>query len=317
MPSLFRRPTAPAPASGARETLAEVLAEVRAVELQPGRLVTDVLSGGFRSSFRGGGVEFSDVREYVEGDDPRAVDWNVTARLGRPFVKRFVEERERTLVFALDLGAGMAAGLGAWSARQGVVRLAACLASMAIDNHDRVGFVAADAARGVVRFVPPKKGAGHVLRIARDLVELPLGSGGAAVDTLLAQVAGRVRRKAVVFVLSDFAGAEPLRTLRTCARRHDLVAVRALPHELLAPPPALLAVRDPVTGAKGVVDFAAAPVRAAWAARVHAWRAARDDEFGRAGADRIDLELPMHADLDAVVQPLLAFFRRRAGWGGR
>jgi uncharacterized protein (DUF58 family) len=221
------------------------------------------------------------------------------------------------LVFVVDLGSGMAAGLGAWSARQGVSRLCACLLLMAIDNHDRVGCVLGDAVRGVARFVPPKKGAGHVLRVARDLVELPLGPGSGAVDALLAQVAGRVRRKAVVFLCSDFAGSEPLRTLRSCARRHDLVAVRVLPRELLQPPRAMLAMRDPATGACGIVDFTAAAVRAAFAARVQAWRAMRDDEFGRAGVECIDLELPPAADLDAVVQPLLAFFRRRAGWGGR
>jgi uncharacterized protein (DUF58 family) len=299
------------------ETLAAVLAEVRHLELQPGRLVTDVLSGGFRSSFRGGGVEFSDVREYVEGDDPRIVDWNVTARLGRPFVKRFVEERERTIVFALDLSAGMAAGLGAWSSRQAAARLCACLSLMAIDNHDRVGFVAGDGARGVVRFVLPKKGAGHVLRIARDCVELSLGGGPGGIDRLLQQIAGRLRRRTVVFLCSDFAGDEPLRMLPLCARRHDVVAVRLLPHEVLRPPPALLAVRDPVHGTRRTVDFAAPTVRAAWQARVHAWRQQRDLEFGRAGVDCIDLELPAVADLDAIARPLLAFFRRRELRGGR
>ena len=127
----------PAAAAAPEESLAEALASVRRLELAPGRLVTDVLSGGFRSSFRGGGVEFSDVREYVEGDDPRSVDWNVSARMGRPFVKRFVEERERTLVFVQDLGAGMQAGIGAWSLRQLGARVAACLCRMAIDNHEK------------------------------------------------------------------------------------------------------------------------------------------------------------------------------------
>ncbi|MFN6196945.1 MAG: DUF58 domain-containing protein, partial [Planctomycetota bacterium] len=168
----FRPPwTAATPAAAAvpEESLADVLAAVRRLELAPGRLVTDVLSGGFRSSFRGGGVEFHDVREYVEGDDPRAVDWNVTARLGRPFVKRFVEERERTLVFVVDQGVGMAAGLGAWSLRQMAARVAACLCRIAIANHDRVGLLAG--VSGIDRLVPPKKGPRHVLRALRDVVE--------------------------------------------------------------------------------------------------------------------------------------------------
>ncbi len=317
MPFPFRNQPVTPRIGAPEESLASVLTEVRGLELQPGRLVTDVLSGGFRSSFRGGGVEFSDVREYVEGDDPRTVDWNVTARLGRPFVKRFVEERERTIVFALDLGSGMRAGLGVWSARQAAARFCVCLASMAIENHDRVGFVAADAARGVCRFVLPKKGAGHVLRIARDVVELPVGTGASAVDLLLQQVAGRLRRRAVVFLCSDFAGDAPLRTLSSCARRHDVVAVRVLPEEVLRPPPALLAVSDPGTGAVTTLDFAAPVVRTAWQARVHAWRQRRDFEFGQAGVDCIDLELPAQATIDAILVPLLAFFRRRERRGGR
>jgi uncharacterized protein (DUF58 family) len=294
------------------ETLAEVLADVRHLELEPGRLVTDVLAGGFRSTFRGGGVEFSDVREYVEGDDPRAVDWNVTARLGRPFVKRFVEERERTLVFVLDRGPAMAAGLGAWSPRQLASRFLACLATMAIANHDRVGLCVHG--RDRVRWVVPKKGAGHVLRVLRDCVEGPAGDGGAGrgIDALLATVAGRLRRRAVVFAVSDFGGSEPLPALAGCARRHDVVAVRVLPRELRAPPAALLRVHDVVTARSTFVDFAAAPVRAAWQRRVQAWLARRAEQFGRAGVDVLDLDVPAAPDLDALRVPLARFFRARA-----
>jgi uncharacterized protein (DUF58 family) len=288
-----------------------VLAEVRRVELQPGRLVTDVLSGGFRSSFRGGGVEFADVREYVEGDDPRAVDWNVTARYGRPFVKRFVEERERTLLFVLDLGAGMASGIGAWSARQAVARFCACLSLMAIANHDRVGLCAGDAARGIVRWVLPKKGAGHVFAVARDCVELPTGAGEGAVDRLLAHVGSRLRRRVVVFVCSDFAGDAPVASLPTVARFHDVVAVRVLPRELLVPPHAMVRTRDPATGKAGVVDFTSAAVRDEWHRRVAAWRHRRDEELGRAGVDCIDLEVPAVPATEAITAPLLRFFRKR------
>ena len=291
------------------ETLADVLAEVRRIELQPGRLVTDVLSGGFRSSFRGGGVEFADVREYVEGDDPRVVDWNVTARLGRPFVKRFVEERERTLVFVFDLGARMGGGLGAWSLRQGGARFVACLGLMAIANHDRVGLVAGGGP--VARTVLPKKGAGHVLRVVRDCVELRLGPGPGDVDALLARVASRLRRRAVVFVVSDFAGTRPLASLPACARHHDVVAVRVLPLEVHAPPPTLLRVRDPASGRTATVDFAAARVRSTWADRVAVWSQARRGELRRAGVDLIDLPLPARAHTEAIAVPLAGFFRRR------
>ena len=309
MPSWIRTRRAPV-ADTAVDTLATVLAEVRKIELAAGRLVTDVLSGGFRSTFRGTGVEFSDVREYVEGDDPRAVDWNVTARLGRPFVKRFVEERERTLVFVLDLAAGMAGSFGAWSLRQLASRFLACLCTMAIANHDRVGSCLGTA--GSHRLVLPKKGPGHVLRVLRDCIERPLDAGPSALDALLGTVAARLRRRCVVFVLSDFAGSTPLQALPTCARHHDVVAVRLWPHELRSPPSGLLPVVDAASGQRTWIDFAAPSVREAWSRRVQQWDAHRRDEFGRAGVDCIDLEVPAAPDLDAVVQPLARFFRRRA-----
>jgi len=306
-----RRPFAAVAAAGPgeAETVADVLAFVRAIELRPGRLITDVLAGGFRSTFRGGGVEFADVREYVEGDDPRVVDWNVTARLGRPFVKRFVEERERTLVFVQDLGVGLAAGTGAWSSRSAGARLLACLGLMAIENHDRVGLVAGDGRTD--RLVLPKKGAGHVLRILRDVVERPVATGAGDLEALLRHVAARFRRRTVVFVVSDFAGEVPLPTLAVLAHHHDVVAVRTIPREMIAPPPLLLRTCDPIDGRIEVVDFAAPAVRAAWQRRVQAWRAARDEQFARTGVDCIDVEVPAEPDRDAVAQPLLRFFRRR------
>lgn len=306
MPFFARRiPVAPP----AEERLGDVLAEVRRLELEPGRLITDVLSGGFRSTFRGGGVEFSDVREYVEGDDPRAVDWNVTARWGRPFVKRFVEERERTIVFVLDLGRTMALGCGAWSLRQAAARFCACIGLLAIDNHDRVGLIAGGA--GVARFVLPKKGAGHVLRVVRDCVELPGRDEPSDLDALLARAAGRLRRRTVLFVLSDYAGERPLQVLSTCARHHDVVAVRLLAHELHQPPRLLLDAIDGGSGRRQRLDLADERVRAAWTQRVQRWRRVRDEQFGRAGVDRIDVPLPAGADVDAIARPLAAFFRRR------
>lgn len=300
----------PKPLPEPRERLADVLACVRSTDVRSGRLITDVLAGGFRSTFRGAGVEFSEVREYVEGDDPRTVDWNVTARVGRPMVKRFVEERERTVVFALDVSAGMAAGFGAWSLRQAASRFCACLGLAAIKNHDRVGLLAAG--ERLVRLSLPKKGGGHVLRVLRDVVELPGTSGPADLDLLFATAAGRLRRRVVLFVLSDFAGEAPWRSLLPCAHRHDVVAVRLLAAERLAPPPALVPVVDPVDGRRALVDFAHLPTRQQWLARERQQRHVRDEQFGRAGVDVVDLVLPMVADVAAIAQPLQGFFHRRA-----
>jgi uncharacterized protein (DUF58 family) len=296
------------PASLPQERVGDVLAEVRSVEVRAARMLTDVLSGGYRSSFRGMGVEFCDVREYVEGDDPRSVDWNVTARVGRPFIKRFVEERERTLVFVLDLSSSMANGFGAWSLRQAAARYCAMIGTMAIDNHDRVGLVAGGAK--APRFIVPQSGGGHVLRVLRDCVETPCGPG-ASLGDLIATVNARVRRRSVVFVLSDFMSTGYEHALGLSRRHHDVVAIRLLPREMVDPPHRLLRAVDPATGNEQLCDFASQSFRDAWFARVAAWRTQHDELLGRSRIDGIDVEIPSACDIKQLAQPLLTFFRRR------
>lgn len=299
----------PPPAAPAGESLAEVLAEVRRIEVQSSRLVTDVLAGGYRSTFRGAGVEVADVREYVEGDDPRAVDWNVTARLGRPFVKRFVEERELSVVFVLDLSASLDGGVGAWSLRQLAARFCALLGLAAITNNDRIGLVAGSAA--VERVVLPRARAPHVLRVVRDCLVLRGAAPRGDLAPLLARTVQRVRRRTVVFVLSDFAGEGWATPLAVAARRHDVVAVRLVPREHVAPPSVLLRTVDPETGGAATIDFAHPAVRAAWLARCAAERDRVGDLLRRARVDRIELEGPARPDVAAVARPLLRFFRMR------
>ncbi len=304
------RPQIPLPKTDAsfEERLGDVLADVRRVEIRAARMITDVLSGGYRSTFRGLGVEFAEVREYVEGDDPRMVDWNVTARAGRPFVKRFVEERERTIVFVLDLSPSMAFGLGAWSLRQAASRYCAMLGRMAIENHDRVGLVAGD------RFVLPQPGGGHVLRVLDDCVRQPHEAAGRLPERIAAATA-RVRRRAVLFVLSDFLTPGYEQALSLAGRRHDVVAVRLLGRELFDPPRRLIRALAPSRGGcrEQLCDFADAGFRAAWFDQVAGWRARHDDVVGRAAVDGLDVELPAEADIGQLAAPLLRFFRRRAG----
>ncbi len=152
------------------DELAQLLAEVRRIDVQASRLVTSQIAGEYTSVFRGSGLEFDGVREYEEGDDPRIVDWNVTARTGRPYVKKFIDERELTVFFALDLSASMGGGFGVWSARQTAARICACLAFAAIRNNDKVGLIAFS--DEVEKYVAANKGTGHVLRIVRDCLAL-------------------------------------------------------------------------------------------------------------------------------------------------
>jgi uncharacterized protein (DUF58 family) len=295
--------------------LKDLLDEVRRIDVLSRRLVTDVMAGSYHSVFRGAGLEFDRVREYEEGDDPRKVDWNVTARMGRPFVKTHVDEREQTVLFVLDLSTSMDAGLGRWSARQAAARVVACLALTAARNDDKVGLVAFD--RHVVRFVPATKGLGHVLRIVRDALALPAATTGTDCAPALEYVSRVARRHAVVVLVSDFLSHGFEHALTLCARRHDVVAVRVTAAEFDAPPSGLVRVRDPETGRAAVVDFDSPAVRASYAQRVLAWRARTEAELRRAKVDLMDVRVPFDPDKNAIARPLLHFFRMRALRGAK
>jgi uncharacterized protein (DUF58 family) len=300
----------------AEDELAEVLAEVKRIAAQTRRLVKDVMSGGYVSAFRGAGLAFDSVREYAEGDDPRTVDWNVTARVGRPFVKTYVEERERTVLFLLDLSASMHAGLGLWSSRQAAARLIACLAFAAVRNGDKVGLIGFR--DDVAAYVPPAKGAGHALRIVRDALALP-NTGPRADPRPALDLATRARRRhAVVFLVSDFlapasseGGGAGGVALRRCARRHDVVAVRLFAPELDPPPVGLVRVRDPAGGGVVTLDLESPRVRAAYLQRVAAWKRRLDDELRRARVDALDVPLPRGPGGDPIGGPIVRFFRMR------
>jgi uncharacterized protein (DUF58 family) len=299
--------------------LAELLRDVRRIEAQSQRLVSGVMAGGYQSVFRGSGIEFDELREYVEGDDPRNVDWAVTARVGRPFVKQYVEERDLTMLLLLDLSASMIdGGMAQWSSRQTAARLAACLALSAAMNDDKVGLVAFSAR--VEKFVPPRKGFRHVLRIVRDCLALPASSRRTDLAPALEFVSRGVRRHAIVFVVSDFLdlGDDDAwrKALRLCARRHDVVAVRLLPpeldpHVLRAAGAGLMRVVDSETGRRTLVDWGSRRVRAEYAQRVAAWRQRVEELFRRAEIDLIDVPVPRAHDKNAIAGPILRFFQMR------
>jgi uncharacterized protein (DUF58 family) len=297
------------------EELAELLEEVRRIEVQSRRLVAEVIAGGYSSVFRGAGIEFDEVREYVPGDDPRAVDWNVTARTSRPHVTKYVDERELTLVFLLDTSPSMSGGLGHWSARQAAARIAGCLALSAVRQGDKVGLIAGGGR--VERYVPPGKGSGHALRVIRDCLALPAAEGGSDLRPLLERASRVLGRHAILFLLSDFLAAGWEESLALCARRHDLIAVPILHPELENPPAAMVRLADPEGGGRRPVDLAHPPVRAAYLERVAAWRDRTGAALRRAGVDRMDLPVPPGPDPEAIARPLLQFFRMRQARGAK
>ena len=299
------------------QELQELLEEVRRIDVLSKRLVTDVMAGHYSSVFRGSGIEFDRVREYVEGDAQKSVDWNVTARMGRPFVKTYVDERELTVLFLMDLSASMEAGFSHWSARQMAARVAACLAFSATRNNDKVGLIGFS--DGVDKYVPPKKGAGHALRIVRDCLALPGTSARTNLVPALEFVSRVVRRHAVVFVVSDFLSGGWEKTLGLCARRHDVVAVRLLPPELENMPEeaGLMRVQDPETGATSAIDWGSRRVRTAYRERVEARHRRVEDALRRAGVDRMDVPLAREHDKDMILRPILRFFRMREMRGAK
>ena len=225
----------------------EILAAVRRIEIRTRRLVDEVFSGEYHSVFRGRGVEFREVREYVAGDDVRTIDWNVTARTDAPFVKQFEEERELTVVLAADVSPSGRFGSGERTKAETAAELCAVLAFAAISNKDKVGLLLFS--DHVEKYIPPAKGRSHVLRIIRELLTYqPTGVGTDLVAPL--QLVGRVlKRKATVFLVSDFWADDFSSSLRTVARRHDCVAVRLRdPRESDLPDVGLVTWRDAETG---------------------------------------------------------------------
>jgi uncharacterized protein (DUF58 family) len=241
---------------------------MRQLEIRTRRMVNDSLAGAYHSVFKGRGMDFDEVREYTPGDEVRTIDWNVTARAGRPFVKKFTEERELTIFLLVDISASGNFGSGLASKRDLAAELASVLAFSAIRNSDKVGLLLYT--DRVERYLPPKKGRRHVLRVVRDILYyLPQATGTDTVKAL--DVANRLlHRRAIVFLISDFetsaeptaARAELRRAMRRTNRRHDLVAVHVEdPREKELPDVGIVALEDAESGEVIELDTASRAVR--------------------------------------------------------
>lgn len=284
---------------------AEIIRQIRRLQLRARRAVEDLLGGEYHSVFKGTGLSFEEVREYQAGDDVRSIDWNVTARMGSPFIKRYVEERERTLLLVTDISGSQSFGTRRHVKRAVIAELAALLSFSAIHNNDRVGLIAFSDA--VELFIPPAKGTRHALRLIREILfGQPRGtrtSIAAALD-FLQKVQ---RRRAIVFLMSDFLDEGFERPLRLAARRHDLTLVRVEdPLESELPSVGLMQVEDAETGRQLLVDTSNREVRAIFAQR---GRDRREKIAKLARGSALDL-IEVSTDgqhLDALVR----FFQRR------
>ena len=289
----------------------EILASVRRIEIRTRRLVEEVFSGEYHSVFKGTGMEFREVREYVPGDDIRSIDWNVTARTGDPFVKLFEEERELTVMLVVDMSRSGWFGSGERTKIEVAAELCGVLAFSAIANKDKVGLLLFS--DRVEKFIPPGKGKSHVLRLIRELLTFEPVGQGTDINVPLRLLGSVLKRKATVFLVSDFWAGDFTTSLSVLGRRHDVVAVRVRdPRETALPAVGLVHWVDAETGRDLIIDTSAPETQRQLALRA----AAHDGALGRTlagrGIDIVDIDVT-----GSYVDPLRKFFLAREGRSGR
>ncbi len=269
------------------------------------RWVDSIFAGEYRSAFRGRGIEFEEVREYQPGDDVRAIDWNVTARTGRPFVKRYIEEREMTVMLLVDRSASLAASRAQGTAARVALDIARLLTLAASRSNDRVGLVAF--ANRVESFVPPGKGLRHARRVFAELARTPEGCGTDLAAAL--EFFGRVqRRPCIAIIISDFLASDFALPLASASRHHDLVAIVVTdPLDGQLPRVGLVEAIDPESGLRRTIDLDAATTHAMHEVQVLRRRAERQRNFKIAGVDFLEIGLN-----DSPMKALASFFLRRA-----
>ncbi|HOG51933.1 MAG TPA: DUF58 domain-containing protein [Lentisphaeria bacterium] len=283
----------------------ELSKKIRYIQIYTSKKVNDVLAGEYQSAFKGAGMEFDEVREYQPGDEVRSIDWNVTARQGHPFVKRFHEERELTVMFLVDLSASGQFGTAGQLKNDLAAELCALLSFSAVKSNDKVGLILFT--DQIERFIPPAKSVSHALRIIREVLGFrPTGAQtdiAGALDFL-----GRViRKRCVVFLVSDFQGEGFVKPMRVLSRKHDVIAVSVSdPRELHLPDVGLLELEDAETGEIVLVDTGSRAVRANYDRLGEQQRSHLANTFRTMDVDQIELLTG-----DDYAKKLVHFFRRR------
>lgn len=291
----------------------ELMARVRQIKIRTHRLVNTALSGGYRSTFRGSGLEFSEVRAYQPGDEVRRIDWNVTARTGDAFVKTYAEERELTINLIVDTSRSMDFGSGRWTKRETAAQFCALISFVAMRHQDRVGLVLFGDEPGL--HVTPRKGGQHVLRVVREIIAAAPTEGGSHFAGVLEHQLRALRRRSIVFLVSDFldpsspaSGPPPwFELLAKLNRRHDVIAVHVVdPFEVELPAAGVIGLQEIETRGMLELDTRSKRVRNAWRDDAVRRRADLQAGLNRARVEKIELDTTR--DLG---EPILSFFRRR------
>ena len=284
----------------------EILKQVRRIEISTRGLVNEVFSGEYHSVFKGRGMNFAEVREYQYGDDIRSIDWNVTARTGTPFMKIYEEERELTVMLLVDVSASGDFGSRERMKAEVAVEICALLAFSAIKNNDKVGLIVFS--DRIEKFVPPRKGRRHVLRVLRELLYHEPEGRGTDITAALEYLTHVQRKRAVTFLVSDFQDEGFDKALAIAGRRHDVIAVRMGDRrESDLPALGYMELEDPETGQRVVVNTSNPDFRRSFRERVARKREGLDRALRRSKVDVIDIETGQ-----PYVKPLMRFFRERA-----
>jgi len=288
------------------DQIADILRRVRKIELRTRGLVRESVGGEYHSCFKGEGIDFEDFREYQPGDEVRSIDWNVTARLGTPFVKKFVEQRELTVFLCVDISASGDYGSIGPSKRELMAEIAALLAFSAQQNKDKVGLILFS--EEVELYLPPKKGTAHSLRIIREILLHEPRGRGTSLESVVHLLQNAVRRRSLVFLVSDFLFGEDIATeLRVVGRKHDLVAVQVTdPAELALPSVGYVRLEDPETGRQIEVNTSNPKLRKVYREAAAAREERLGREFKRLSIDRISLRTD-----EPYLPALHRFFRTR------
>ena len=284
----------------------ELLKKVRQIQIRTSHQVTESMAGDYKSAFKGRGMEFDAVREYQPGDEVRSIDWNVTARMGHPFIKRFVEERELTVMLMVDASSSGSFGSLTQSKNDVAAEIAALLAYSAIRSNDRVGLVVFT--DQILKYIPPKKGRYHVLRVVREILYFEKPERGATDIGAALQFLQKVcTRRSVVFLISDFLGAGYDKPLLLAAKRHDLIPITVTdPREVDLPDVGFLDLMDAETGERILIDTHDPKVRKTFHVLGLRERDDRTRTFRQIGAEAIDI----HTE-KSYVEPLVRFFKHR------
>jgi len=283
----------------------ELLKKVRQLEIRTRGLVNQVFSGEYHSVFKGRGMEFSEVREYQYGDDMRMIDWNVTARFNHPFVKIFEEERELTVMLVVDMSGSQFFGSQSALKRDTALELSAILAFSAMKNNDKVGLILFT--DRIEKFVPPRKGRGHALRIVRELLSFEPTRPATSIKTALEYLNHVQKKRSIVFVLSDFMDSNYEAALRIAGKRHDLIGVVLQdPRENELPNVGLIHLRDAESGMTRLVDTSDTQVRFLYKQFGERTREARKSLFVKSRLDDVLIRLDQ-----PYIKPLADFFKLR------